>query len=78
MIREVNCDTIKSSRAMLSDTRTVITTNGRRYALVIHGDGTVGVCADTPDIPAFCTVSSVTEALEAIRSHSGGNVKDLY
>jgi hypothetical protein len=30
MIREANCDTIKSPRSMLSDTRTVITTNGRR------------------------------------------------
>jgi hypothetical protein len=61
-----------------SDTRTVITTNGKRYELIICGDGTVEICADTPDTPAFCTVGSVTEALEAIRSHSGGDVKDLY
>ena len=73
----VNRHTIEASRAMPSDTRTVITTNGKRYTLISHGCGTVGVCADALDMPAFCVLGSVTEALEFIRSHSGGNVKDM-
>jgi hypothetical protein len=60
------------------DTRTVITTNGKRYALTIQRDGSVSVCADMPGMPALCTVGSISEALEAIRAHSGGDVKDMY
>jgi hypothetical protein len=61
-----------------SRTKTAITTNGKRYALVIHGDGTIEVCADTAHGPPFCTVGCVADALDAIRWHSGGDIKDLY
>ena len=73
----VNGHTIETYDATPSNTRTVITTNGKRYTLIIHGCGTVGVCADALDTPAFCVVGSVTEAIEFINSHSGGQLKDM-
>ena len=60
------------------ETKNVITTNGKRYALVIQGNGMIEVRAEVPRAPAYDVVCTVTELFEAVRSHSGGDVKDLY
>jgi hypothetical protein len=69
---------VNELRAMAYQTKSVITTNGKRYALVIHGDGTIEVCADMLHAPPFCAVGNLADALDAIRWHSGGDIKDLY